>query len=268
MFYKFFIIGLLIYFLGLIISFVFTKNKLTQYKLEIIISSLLFSCLFAMAVQIPELIDNSIGSMFVIIPIVVILLKSYDYVIQPLVFVCFRRNKITEKYNYIVAESGIKAKIVVIENLDNAFATGILQFTNTIIIGRKLIDNMTPKQLEGVIFHEIAHLKNKHLYFLLLIDIVSFCLFAILSYFLYNHYPNSLIIRVCSFGILGGLLPLLGVAMKPFELKADKYAASRVGKQEYINTLYRLNEISNNKMNKFSLTHPTIYARVKSIKKN
>jgi len=48
------------------------------------------------------------------------------------------------------------------------------------------------------------------------------------------------------------------------EYQADSFAVRKVGAEQYVQTLEKLNEISENKMMKGSVTHPSLKDRIKN----
>ena len=67
----------------------------------------------------------------------------------------------------------------------NAFASGIDDHTYTISLSRGLINTLTDEELEGVIAHELAHIRNRDTR-LLIISIVFVGIFAIMRRFAFS----------------------------------------------------------------------------------
>lgn len=259
--------GCLLYLLGLLVAFIINKDNIKQFVPELITSGIIFTIIFAIALQFSLTIaygDDFINSLWYI-PIIFVILKSYDYLIQPYIFLYFRRDHITTDFDDALEDAQIKAKVVVVKNLNNAYASGLLPNLDVIVIGANLISSMDNISVKGILFHEIAHIKSKHLFIMLLIDLFVFYLFVALSYLLFVYCPDSLLIRVISFGMLGASIPFLQTIMRQFELKADLYAANMIGKLQYIDALQALNQLSGMKMEKFDIAHPKLSSRIKNI---
>jgi heat shock protein HtpX len=96
--------------------------------------------------------------------------------------------------NLCISQGMTMPKLYIIEDESlNAFASGISNKTYSISLSRGLIDKLTEEELEGVIAHELAHIRNRDVR-LLIISIVFVGIFAFLS---------ELAFRAIRFGALG-----------------------------------------------------------------
>ena len=96
-----------------------------------------------------------------------------------------RRGKNKRIYNMVenlsMAQGMAMPKIDVIEDDSlNAFASGIDDRSYTVSLSRGLINTLDDEELEGVIAHELAHIRNRDVR-LLIISIVFVGIFAMLS---------------------------------------------------------------------------------------
>ena len=112
--------------------------------------------------------------------------------------------------NQLVASEALNYKIRVIDaNVINAYATGILPFTKTILIGKPLVNSLSEIELKSIIFHEIGHLHKKHLsklYFVsILVVVFSYFIFVLRSKF---QFGNELL-NIASIGLVGAMMGLL-----------------------------------------------------------
>ena len=88
--------------------------------------------------------------------------------------------------NLCMTQGMLMPKINVIEdNSLNAFASGISDKTYTVTLTRGIIDTLDDDELEGVIAHELTHIRNRDVR-LLIISIVFVGIFATLSTFMLN----------------------------------------------------------------------------------
>jgi heat shock protein HtpX len=77
-----------------------------------------------------------------------------------------------------------KVNIIEDESL-NAFASGINESTYTVTLSRGIIDRLNDEELEGVIAHELTHIRNRDVR-LLIISIIFVGIFAFLSEMLFR----------------------------------------------------------------------------------
>jgi heat shock protein HtpX len=79
------------------------------------------------------------------------------------------------------SQQGMKTpKINIIEDSSlNAFASGINENTYTVTLSRGIIDKLNDEELEGVIAHELSHIRNKDVR-LLIVSIIFVGIFAFL----------------------------------------------------------------------------------------
>ncbi len=101
----------------------------------------------------------------------------------------------TRVYNLIenlcIAEGMQMPKINIIEDSSlNAFASGINNKTFTITLTRGIINKLSDEELEGVIAHELSHIRNRDVR-LLIVSIIFVGIFAFLSQLLLRGLLNS-----------------------------------------------------------------------------
>lgn len=83
--------------------------------------------------------------------------------------------------NLCMANGMQMPKLNVIEDSSiNAFASGINQKTYTVTLSRGAIDKLTDEELEGVIAHELTHIRNRDVR-LLIVSIIFVGIFAFIS---------------------------------------------------------------------------------------
>ncbi|HKJ31331.1 MAG TPA: M48 family metallopeptidase [Balneolales bacterium] len=156
-------------------------------------------------------------------------------------------------------------------NLINAYATGAVPYTNTIIIGQTLIDKLEDQSLNAITLHEAGHLSLNHLFYLFMINIISTSVFSIVLYYLYNMQITPDLLKIIllvsiaavSSSLIFSIIP--GYFMRYFEFQADKFSAQRIGNENYIKALLQLDEISGGRVSKGGITHPTLEKRIENI---
>ncbi len=202
--------------------------------------------------------------------IVFSIIPTFNFVIKPYLFSFFNkknRDKSLEK----ILPKGDKNTRIYISEVTNAFALGVAGYGKIIIIGKELINSMNNINIKGILFHELAHHKFKHVRKIYsLTFIVSFVISSILI--LTQHYFRPYVhisIIVTLNGALYGLLMYYSMSFqKKMEYNADKFAADNVGTNDYIDTLNTLNQIKNGSLEKKSLTHPTLTERIEHLNKS
>ena len=208
--------------------------------------------------------------------IMLALINSYYFLIVPL-RALFQKKKYlkNEEIESFLRNEGYSYRIRIIKGkIENAFATGVFPFTKTILIGEPLSEKMTDNELKGVVFHEIGHLKLGHLYKMFFLNMVS----SIILVFLYGfsmkiiesqHYRDTIMepVMVALVGLIYGVIAFILIPyffQRRLEYQADAFAVRKVGAEQYVQTLKKLNEITENKMMKGSVTHPSLKNRIKN----
>lgn len=162
--------------------------------------------------------------------------------------------------------------LIVEKKITNAFATGVLPFTKVILIGRELLNAFSELEIEAVISHEVGHLKFNHLSKMYFVNLI-WTLFVVIFFqiLIAPSFGNSsffvLLIGIYYGIFLGaGLLIISGQFQKKYEKEADRYAATIVGKETFIQTLISLNNLADKKMEKWSWNYPTLNERISNVK--
>ncbi|SFH85072.1 M48 family metallopeptidase [Halpernia frigidisoli] len=202
-------------------------------------------------------------------------IPSYQFIIErPLTY--FLQNKVyikNEELDSFIKRSNINCKIRIINaEVTNAYASGILPFTKTVLVGKKMFEKFENEDLESIIYHEMGHLKLNHIWKLYLINLFFSMTFIVIIYYrqrLMANFENtvfaplSIFIIGCIFGLLLYYIP--GKVQSKFEFEADKYAVEKVGIENYKHALLSLDKISNGRVAKGGITHPTLEKRLKNI---
>ena len=155
--------------------------------------------------------------------------------------------------------------------LVNAFATGAVPFSNTIILGQRLIDNMDDQSLKAITLHEAGHLRLNHLFYLFMINIICTSLFCLVLYNLFNMHITPeyfkiiilVVIAAISSSLIFNIIP--GYLMKYFELQADRFSAQKIGGKIYKEALMRMDVISEERVSRGGFSHPTLEKRIENI---
>jgi len=208
--------------------------------------------------------------------IMLTLINSYYFLIVPL-RALFQKKKYlkNEEIESFLRNEGYSYRIRIIKGkIENAFATGVFPFTKTILIGESLCEKMTNNELKGIVFHEIGHLKLGHLYKMFFLNMVSSIILVFLHSFSIDiieshHYRDTIMepVIVALVGLTYGVIAFILIPyffQRRLEYQADAFAVRKVGAEQYVQTLEKLNEITENKMMKGSVTHPSLKNRIKN----
>jgi len=139
--------------------------------------------------------------------------------------------------NLCMTEGMSMPKVNIIEdNSLNAFASGIDKRTFTVTLTRGIIDKLDDEELEGVIAHELSHIRNRDVR-LLIVSIVFVGIFAMLSQIALRVLFNSSVSRNRNSkdgkgAIVIVLIALIVAAIGYFFASLMRFAISR--KREYL----------------------------------
>ncbi|MBI2804644.1 MAG: M48 family metalloprotease [Planctomycetes bacterium] len=174
----------------------------------------------------------------------------------------------------------------------NALVTGFVPSIRYVILTDRLIDELTPEEIESVFGHEVGHVKHHHLLFYLAFFLTSFLLLSVFWELLKGFVRQDEIISwlrgfeflgesrdeikqtlntFSSFGklaILGGYTLLcFGFVSRRCERQADLFGSTAVSTDVFINALEKvaaINGIPRDRAGNWLLSwqHPTIAQRV------
>jgi Zn-dependent protease with chaperone function len=245
----------------------------------VLIGCVIFTLFFGGALWIGEryATGNEILALTLVI-LFVSLIPSYHFLISPLQHLFMKKKYYTDDaLTSLLRKKGYNYHIRIIKgNVNNIYATGILPYTKTILVGESLMKGMNQDQLEAILFHEIGHHQLKHLNKLFLVNIFCttiFCLALFLrlknpSFFNQNVFMEYGSIALIS-GLVGGLFLgyAAGKVQYKLELQADTFAASVVGKENITSSLEQLDKLSNGDVSKGGVNYPTLKKRIENINK-
>jgi STE24 endopeptidase len=169
----------------------------------------------------------------------------------------------------------------------NAFFSGMGK-NKKVVFYDTLLNNHSVGELLAILAHEIGHYKKKHIQWGLLLSILQMGLMLyIISLFVFNTnlsialaYPeNSIALNLIAFSILfSPISKIIGIFFNYFsrknEYEADAYASKHWNADDLISALKHLSvkNLSNILPHKayvfFHYSHPTLYQRMKALKKN
>lgn len=158
----------------------------------------------------------------------------------------------------------------------NAMVSGLFRKARYIFFTDKLLEKMKEDEILAIFAHEVAHIRHRHLFKMLLSGILWICAIQIVWYLIdFNVYYDSLdeSLKMWASGLIGGVNVWLALicVMLPLsrrnEYEADATAAGWVGVECYSRALYRLHQLNDRmksprKFARIFLTHPTLQDRL------
>jgi Zn-dependent protease with chaperone function len=249
------------------------KNTDLKYDLLVI------GCMFILSFALFSVLDLENGnnkffsllliSFISVLPVVVI------YVFGPIRYLFKSKNyNFNQEYKKITKEHFKKPLNVIILNSEiaNAYATGVLPFSRTIILNTGLDNKLTNDEITSLLYHEIGHHKKNHMLKLFLVNIVwSFCTISFFNYAIFplrNEIAVFPLILSGYYGLVvtGGLLFIGGAFQKRFEYEADKFAVQNNKGPELETALTILHNTSKVPHNQWTLNYPSLNQRIARIK--
>lgn len=241
-----------------------------------LISAVTFISLISISSWVIESFLYSKSTIIIVSIIFLSLIPTYSFIISPILYQFSNKEYYEcEKINNYFNEKKYNYNIRILKgNINNAYATGIIPFSKTILIGEPLLVNLEENELKAILYHEIGHLEKKHLSKLYAINVfltlVGFCLFFMKINYLDPIYDSVFLegLGVFLIGLIIGLLfwYIPGKIQYKLEFQADLFASKKVGKKVLISALNRLDDISNGQVSKGGITHPTLIKRIKNLK--
>lgn len=149
----------------------------------------------------------------------------------------------------------------------NAAVSGIFGRQRTVFLTDHIIASLELPELLGVVAHEVGHAKFKHLLFNFLLAIMT-GVFVLWTFVLVSPWVDTN--EQTGMTVIGLQLTyvvlVFGFFARRFERQADLYAAHIIGGPRLVGTallkLARLNGVS---VKRTTITHPSIYKRVKAL---
>ncbi len=144
-------------------------------------------------------------------------------------------------YSYVESickESGIKTPTVFLtteKGFFNAAAQKLLMSSGAIIVGQKLLLEISTKELEAVVAHEIGHIKHNHANKTIAMNYVALMSTLAGLYYIINKQTNDPVKSMIASGYFGFPIALTAVSFfinKRFEKEADEFAYKFMNKGE------------------------------------
>lgn len=269
----------LTYVLVILITSIFTYRQirlpdLIHWKI-LFFNSLILSIPFFLIIWWLPILFSSVDLSEVVINIILFLIisivPSYEYLITPIVII---RNEKLVPVSLSKRVENLSNSIKVFKiskEFANAYAIGVLPNSKSIILSSDLFNEMNQIEIDGIISHEIGHLKKNHLLKLYFSALLALLIGYISTFYFYPMIENSNynihILRAVHgaffYGLPVWIIPAL--FQRNFEYQADYYASKVVGKDDYINSLKKLDKMSNGTVTKGGISHPSLDKRINNI---
>ena len=233
----------------------------------LIIDALFFaSILFILQVTI--LLLGGKGSVIYVF-LTVAILVSFPVLIRPYRLVKSGTYRNYELEEWLFSKTGVKPSVLISpKKFSNALADGVLPISKVIVISRDLYENLTTDQLYAILLHEAGHLKSKHTIIIWILNVISaFTISLLIMFLLQNNVANEatffyfLSIGACALSLYFAQVPIY----RRFELAADLFASMHIGEKIYINTLYKLDDLSSSGLSNNDFHHPPLKKRVANV---
>jgi len=257
-----------------LVFLVFSKEKsklqLKDNLISIIVASIFFGIMFSLV----SIISHQFNYIIISFILMASIISTYWFIINPLKYMLH-----TKKYfrdlglEQEMKSEGYNYKILFSNKIStNAYATGIIPFYKIIIVGENLKNKLSKTQLKAILYHEIGHHENKHLLKLFFINVVLQTFFFIMFFEIYQLHIKKPLIEPLLVATTGGLIGFIFYIIPNkiaylMEYQADRFAVKNYNKNDMINALKKLDEISGEKLTKGNINHPNLEKRIENIEK-
>lgn len=221
-----------------------------------------------------QIFDDNFLLLIIVFALFLPIITSFEFIFRPLLL--FLQSNLKQEKDlskWLKTAHGISLRIYCYKGeLVNAYATGAVPFSNTIILGDALIKKLDERSLKTIILHETGHLVLNHLFSLYLVNVLSMSLFAFILSFLFYLNLGSEFLNILVFGtvaaVAGGIIFDFAprVFKKRIEHQADLYATKRMCVETFKQALVQLDKISDGRVRKGGRGYPTLDERVNYVK--
>jgi len=274
------------------------KLWLVDQLKETLVGALMTIPLIALLLWLATLPYWWIWAALVMILFQVVMAVAYPLWIMPLFnkFEPLKDETLRERLMEVAQKAGFQAKTILVmdgsrrSGHSNAFFTGFGKFRR-IVLYDTLVDQLEPRELEGVLAHEIGHYKLGHIpKMLIFMAIGIFAGFALIGWlaqwppfvesFGFNYVEGDVAPAFLLFSLMGGLVffwlsPVLNAWMRKNEYEADAFAC-RVQENDPSPLVHSLRKLHRENLSNltphplysaFHYNHPTLHEREASLKR-
>lgn len=253
----------LVLLLPIVITILFSgkniKRNLSELSLKALaIGWLLLFVLFMMAFSLVHIVkDNSLIINLLLLVIFVSVSPTYSFIIEPIIL--YSRRKNIDRYSFVDGYKVVETN----KPRANAYATGILPFSKTIIVGKGIDEHLNEQEQRALIYHEIYHHKANHMLKFYLITMVIYVIAACVWSWYLRKLPGNEYLHIALFygGVAGVYQIVQGLVQRRFEKQADLYSVQQMGSYAQISALRKLYALSGTPEGQKAINYPTLAQR-------
>lgn len=261
----------------LLMRVLFSRNRSGEKSYWPVLLEWVFvgACFYALML----LEERAQGQVFLLIAIGVLVAASpltFDFVFRPLLLL-LRKNKIgrlSSLEDWAQATFGERLRVRMYEGeVKNAYAVGVIPFSETILIGRPLVEKLSTDALRAAVAHEVGHLRHNDLLVRYLSSVLCTAVIATGFYqIVVKPEYGSLLLYIASLALTGGIMSALcfvgfhkGLVERRSEYAADRFAAKHMSSEKYALALQELDVVMDGSLSKGSVSHPSLEKRLQHI---
>lgn len=242
------------------------KRNLSELSLKaLVIGWIALFVMFMVAIFVVHHLyakDNGLIMSLLLIMICVSVSPTYVYFIEPIIL--YSRRKTIDRYTFVEDYKVVETNMP----RANAYATGILPFSKTIIVGKGIDEHLTDQEQRALIYHEIYHHKANHMLKFYLLSMVIYVIAACVWSWYLRKLPGNEYLHIALFygGVAGVYQIVQGIVQRRFEKQADLYSVQQMGSYAQISALRKLYVLSGTPEGQKAINYPTLAQRERYVR--
>lgn len=241
------------------------KRNLSELRFKsLVICWLVLFAMFLIAFSVVHYVkDNGLIIRFLLLVIVISVSPTYSFIIEPIIL--YSRRKTIDRYTFVEDYKVVETNMP----RANAYATGILPFSKTIIVGKGIDEHLNEQEQRALIYHEIYHHKANHMLKFYLLSMVIYVIAACIWSWYLRKLPGNEYLHIGLFyGAVAGVYQIVqGLVQRRFEKQADLYSVQQMGSYAQISALRKLYALSGTPENQKAINYPTLAQRERYVRK-
>ena len=240
------------------------KRNLSELRFKsLVICWLVLFAMFLIAFSVVHYVkDNGLIIRFLLLVIVVSVSPTYSFIIEPIIL--YSRRKTIDRYTFVEDYKVVETN----KPRANAYATGILPFSKTIIVGKGIDEHLNEQEQRALIYHEIYHHKANHMLKFYLLSMVIYVIAGYIWVWYLRKLPGNEYLHIGLFyGAVAGVYQIVqGLVQRRFEKQADLYSVQQMGSYAQISALRKLYALSGTPENQKAINYPTLAQRERFVR--
>lgn len=240
------------------------KRNLSELRFKsLVICWLVLFAMFLIAFSVVHYVnDNGLIIRFLLLVIVVSVSPTYSFIIEPIIL--YSRRKTIDRYTFVEDYKVVETN----KPRANAYATGILPFSKTIIVGKGIDEHLNEQEQRALIYHEIYHHKANHMLKFYLLSMVIYVIAGYIWVWYLRKLPGNEYLHIALFygGVAGVYQIVQGLVQRRFEKQADLYSVQQMGSYAQISALRKLYALSGTPENQKAINYPTLAQRERYVR--